>query len=62
MGESIWIDCRVGWEEAKVNLGKPDRKNFVGQPRDGGRLVFRVVNKDTERGIDFRMYIGDKFV
>lgn len=43
-------------------MGKPDRKNFLGQPRDGGQLVYRVVNKDTERGIDFRAYIGDKLV
>ena len=62
MGESIWIECGAGWEEAKVNLSKPDRKNFVGKRRDGGRLVYRVVNKDTEKGIDFRAYIGYKLV
>ena len=45
MGESIWTECGVGWEEAKVNVDKPDRRHFVGQPRDGGRLVYRVVNK-----------------
>lgn len=43
-------------------MGKPDRKNFLGQPRDGGQLVYRVVNKDTERGIDFQSIYRDKLV
>lgn len=45
---------------SQVNLGRPERRYFVGQSRDDGCLDDRVGDEETEKGIDFRAYLGDK--
>lgn len=45
---------------SQVNLGRPERRYFVGQSRGDGCLDDRVGDEQTEKGIDFRAYLGDK--
>lgn len=52
----MW-SCRRG---SQVNLGRPERRYFVGQSRDDGHLDDRVGDEETEKGIGFRAYLGDK--
>lgn len=41
-------------------MSRPERRHFVGQRRDDSCLDHRVGNKDKEKGIYFRAYLGDK--